>query len=157
MKTLACLLLAAVVAAEEPVATEYLHGMSRVKHGSVCHGTAIDSTLRYSNGSEIVRLTIFQPLRRNVAVTPPFVANVTASARVDGSEMVEIEGWGTVELWPSEAGRRREYAGLAPASETHLSLVWIAAADAEGFDIFVVDAVTAGAFFAHGTIVGGTP
>ncbi len=129
----------------EPSVVEYAHGMSRVTRapgaplvgGTVVYGTGIDSTLWWeSTKSEAIRFTVFQPGRRNVEPEPPFYTTGTVEAREDGSELVRIDGWGSIELWPAEAKARKDWRDNAGPKKPRERWIWIQPAAEGAFDVF---------------------
>ncbi len=133
--------------ASEPEITEYAHGFSRVTRdhriaGRIqADGTGIDSTFRWADGSqpETLRFTVFEPgpALPIVEEAAPFYATVAIHARTDGSELVSIEGWGKIEIWPAENDVRAAWATAAGQGGEGPAWVWITSTQQCAFDVWI--------------------
>jgi hypothetical protein len=99
----------------------FANGLWRIQQtgGRMTIGTGTDHTIYWRDGCEMPYLTIDQPIgAQPIDTVSSLWVQETTAARVDGSELFEFPGWGTLELWPGEASVRAGWARAAPARDT---------------------------------------
>lgn len=95
---------------------EFAHGLWRINHDNrLTDGTGTDHTIYWSDGCEMPRMTIMQPMQAQSigAIQSLWISGAATSVRPDGSEYFELPGWGTLELWPGENDVRANWASIA--------------------------------------------
>lgn len=119
--------LAFLLQGDIPQVTEYLVGAARItlEDGRTLYAAGSDRTYRWQDGREVVLISLSwlpdqapQPRYINLAD-----ALVTCSARPDGSELIEIQGYGRIELFTTDSQARDVFKQHAGESESHRSSV----------------------------------
>lgn len=109
--------------------TEYLRGYARMQmeyYPARCYGSAVLQTWRWTDGREAVRVVLYQDQQEiRVSKLADGQYSVTFAARADGSVLMRIASWGTVELFSADPVHRASFASVAPSTETTVqSIKW---------------------------------
>ena len=107
--------------------TESVRGYARIQLADTqayLYGSGVVQTWRWADGREAVCIFLYQDAKEH-PVTPPINSrySIIFAAQADGSQLLAIQGWGSIEVYSADAKQREAFSRTAPASEQSIKSV----------------------------------